>query len=150
MWRLKYQSIVAQRLKNVFIVLEGALNNMSKWICGNLHIDQTKYVTNSQVNIANNARKATNKLMKQGVNTDGVQCYNTNKESILLDLVTKSDIYDNYSYSSFVDWEIEKSPEAHLKKLEFNIDKPETGLKKIDFIINVNDNGIDDMNNEEC
>ena len=65
-----------------------------------------------------------------------------------MDLVPESNIHDNYSYSSCVDWEIEKTPEAHPKKLEFNIDKPETGLKKIDFNIIVNNNEIDDMNNE--
>ena len=90
-----------------------------------------------------------NKLINQGVNTHGVQYYNTYQESILLDLVTESDIYDNYSYASCVNWEIEKTPEAHPKKLEFNIDKPATGLKKIDFNINVNDDEIDDMNDKE-
>ena len=44
--------------------------------------------------------------------------------------------------------EIEKTPETHLKKLEFNINKSETDLKKIDFNINVSDNEIDNMNNK--
>ena len=101
------------------------------------------------MDITNNARKATNELINQGVNTNGVQCYNTHQESILLDMVTESDIYNNYSYISCYNWEIEKTPEAHPKKLESNIDKPETSLKKIDFIINVNDNEINDMNDEE-
>ena len=48
-----------------------------------------------------------------------------------------------------VDWEIEKSPATHPKKLEFNIDKPEAGLKKIDFNITVNDDEIDDLNNNK-
>ena len=87
--------------------------------------------------------------MNQGVKTEDVQCYSTHQESILLDIVTKNDIYDNYSYTSCVDWDIEKIPEAHLKKLEFNINTPETGLKKIDFNTNFNDDEIDDMNDEE-
>ena len=66
-----------------------------------------------------------------------------------MDLVTESDIYDNYSYTSCVDWEIEKTTEAHPKKLKFNIDKPETDLKKIDFNINSCDDKIDDINNKE-
>ena len=49
-------------------------------------------------------------------------------------------------YNSCVNWEIEKTPETHPKKLEFDIDKPEIGLKKIDFNIIVNNNEIDDMN----
>ena len=68
---------------------------------------------------------------------------------ILLDLVTESDIYNNYSYTPCVDWKIEKTPEAHPEKLEFNINKPGIDLKKIDFNINVKDDRIDDMNNEE-
>ena len=68
----------------------------------------------------------------------------------MLDLVTESHIYNNYSYASFVDWEIEKTPETHPKKLEFNIDKPETDLKKIDVNINVNDNEINDINIKEA
>ena len=68
----------------------------------------------------------------------------------LLNLVTESDIYDKYSYAPCVDWEIEKTPEFYLKKLEFNLNKPESYLKKIDFNINVNDNKIDDMNDKEA
>ena len=67
--------------------------------------------------------------------TTNDQYYNKHQKSILLDRVTKSDIYDNYSYTSCVFWEIEKTSETHLKKLEFNIDKPETGIKKTNKII---------------
>ena len=123
---------------------------MNEWICGNLHTDQIKYITDPQVHTTNNARRATNELMNQRVNIDGVECYNTHQELILSDLVTESDIYDNYSDASCVDWEIEKTPETHPKKLEFNVKKPETGLKKIGSNINVNDNEIDDMNDEEA
>ena len=141
--------IQSQRLMNVFTVLEGVLKDMSKWIRSNLHKDQTKYVTNSQVDTTNNVRRATDALINQGVNTDNVQCYNTHQESILSDVIIESDIYDNYSHTLCVDWKIEKTPEARSKKLEFNIDKPKTGLKKIDFNININDNEIDDMNSQE-
>ena len=102
---------------------------MIDWIHSNLHTNLIKYITDPQIHTTNNARRTTNELMNQGVNTEGVQCYSTHQESILSDLVTGSDIYDNYSYASFVDWEIEKTPEAHPKKLEFNINKSETGLK---------------------
>ena len=91
-----------------------------------------------------------NHLIKPEVTPDGIQCYNIHHESILSDLFTKSDIYDNDSYASYADWEIEKTPEANPKKLKFNINKPETDLKKIDFNINVNDDEINDMNNEEA
>ena len=119
---------------------------MNEWIHSNLHTDLIKYITDLQVHTTNNTRRATNELMNQGVKMDRVQEYNTNQESIILYLVTESDIYNNYSYASFVDWEIEKTPEAHPKKLEFNMDKPKTYLKKIDFNIIVNDNKINDMN----
>ena len=75
--------------------------------------------------------------------------YNTHQKLILLNTVTESDIYNNYSYTSCVNWEIEKTSETPLKKLEFNIDKPETGLKKIGFNITTNNNEIDDMNDDK-
>ena len=65
--------------------------------------------------------------MNQGVYTRGVQCYRSHQESILSNIVTESDIYENYSYAPCVNWEMEKTPETHPKKLEFNINKPETG-----------------------
>ena len=65
-------------------------------------------------------------------------------------MVTENDIYDNYSYVSIADWEIKKTLEAHLKKLEFNIDKPEIDLKKVGFNMNVIDNEINDKNYKEA
>ena len=47
-----------------------------------------------------------------------------------------------------MNWEIEKTSEIPLKKLEFYIDNPETGLKKTDFNIITNYDEIDDMNND--
>ena len=78
----------------------------------------------------NNVIQITNELIKQEVKPDVIQCYNIHHESILLDVYTESDIWDNYSYVSYVDWEIEKTPEANAKKLEFNVDKPEIDLKR--------------------
>ena len=68
---------------------------------------------------------------------------------IISNIVTESDIYDNYSYTSCVNWEIEKTSETHPKKLEFKINKTETDLKKIDFNIIANDNEIDGMNKKK-
>ena len=42
-------------------------------------------------------------LMKQEVKSDSIQWYNINHESILLDLFTNGDIYENDSYASWVD-----------------------------------------------
>ena len=100
----------SQRLKNICTVLEGVFKNINEWICNNLHTDSIKYITDPQVHTTNNTRRATNELMNQGVKTDGIQCYNTYQESIILDLVTESDTYNNYNYASRVDWEIEKTP----------------------------------------
>ena len=80
--------------------------NMNEWIHDNLHTDQIKCVTNSQVHTTNNARGATNELMNQGVNTAGIQFYNTHQESIILDIVTENNSYDSYSHTSCVDWKI--------------------------------------------
>ena len=68
---------------------------------------------------------------------------------ILLNIVTQSEIYDNYSYTSCVNWEIEKTPDTYQKKLKFDINRPEKGLKNIYFNISVNNNEIDDMNDDE-
>ena len=48
-----------------------------------------------------------------------------------------------------MNWEIEKTPETHPKKLDFNIDKPKIGLKKMDFNVIVNNDEIDGMNNDK-
>ena len=140
----------SRRLRNIVIVLEGDFKNMNDWISNNLHTNLIKYIIDSQMHTTNNTGRAINELMNQGVKIGSIQCYNTYQESILLDLVIESDIYNDYSYVSCVDWKIEKTSEAHLKKLEFNIDKSKTNLKKIDFNINVNNNEINDMNDEEA
>ena len=80
---------------------------------------------------------------------DRIQCYSIHHELILLDLFTNGDLYNNDSYTSYVDWKIEKTPETDLKKLEFNINKPKTDLKKIEFNINVNNDAINGMNDKE-
>ena len=123
---------------------------MGDQIRGNLHTELIKYITDSQVHTTNNTIQVTNEMMEQEVKPYGIQCYNIHQESILVDVFTESDIYNNYSYASFADWEIEKTPEANPKKLEFSINKPETDLKKIDFNINVSDDEINDMNNKEA
>ena len=99
---------------------------------------QDNYTTNSLVHAATDVRIVNDKPPNQGVKTANNQCHNTHQESILTNTVTESDIDNNYTYTSRNNWEIEKTPEIHLKKLEFSIDKPETDLKKIDFNINVN------------
>ena len=88
------------------------------------------------------------KLTNQGVKTTNDQYYTTHQTLILLNIVAENDIYGNYSYTSCVNWEIEKTPETPQKRLEFNINKPETGLKKKDFNIIPNSNEIDDMNDD--
>ena len=68
---------------------------MNDWMSNNHHSDLIRYITDSQVHTTNNARRGTNELMNQGVKPDGIQYYTTHQESILLDLVTESDIYNN-------------------------------------------------------
>ena len=127
----------------------GVSKKIKGGICGSLRNDQINYTTDSQVDTTTNARMETNELMNQGVYTRGVQCYSSHHESIILNIVTENYIYNNYSYASFVNWEIEKTPKTHPKKLEFDIDKPETGLKKIDLNIIANNDEINDMNDDK-
>ena len=133
----------------MFTILGGVSKNMKKWIHGNLCTDQIKDTTGSQVHTTINARIATNELMNQGVDTRDVLCYSSHQELILSNIVTESDIYDNYRYISCVNWEIKKTHETHPKMLEFNIDIPETGLKKINFNIITNNDEIDDMSDNK-
>ena len=111
----------------------------------NLCNDQANYNTNLLIPATTEARIMNDKSSNHGVKTADNQCHSIHQESSLSNTVTESDIYDNYSYTSHINWEIEKTPETHSKKIEFNIDKPETGLKKIDFNIITNNDEIDDM-----
>ena len=119
---------------------------MIKWLDISLPTDLNNYNTDHQEHTTNDTRRAKNKLIDQGMKTANVHYYNTDQESIILNIVTESDIFNNYSYNSCVNWEIEKTPETRPKNLEFGIDKPETGLRKIDFNIIVNNDEINDMN----
>ena len=120
---------------------------MTKWLDNSsLHTNLTKYINDHQEHTTINTRTAKNKLINQGPKTADTQYYIKHQESILLNIGAESDIYDNYSFTSCDNWEIENTPETHSKKLEFNINKPETGLKKIDSNIIVNNNEINDMN----
>ena len=115
----------------------------------NLCITQTIYTANLLIPATTKARTMKDKPSNQGVKTANDQFHNTHQELIILNTVTESDIYDNYSYTSRINWEIEKTPKAHSNKIESNINKPETGLKKIDFSIITNNDEINDMNNDK-
>ena len=81
----------------------------------NLRIDQANYATKSQIHITTDARIANNKSTNHGVKTADNQYHNIHQELILSNTVTESDIYDNCSYTLCINWEIEKTPEIHLK-----------------------------------
>ena len=66
---------------------------------------------------------------------------------ILSNTVTESNVYTNYSYTSHVNLEIEKTSETPSKK-EFYTENPETSLKKTDFNIITINNEINDMNDD--
>ena len=72
---------------------------------------------------------------KQEVTLASIQFHKIHHESILLDLFSDNDLYDNDNYAFDADWKIGK--------------KPETDLKKIVFDINVNNNEINDLNNKD-
>ena len=84
---------------NVSAILKEVLKNMIEWMDISLLVDLTNYNTGHQEHTTNNTRRAKNKLINQGVKITNVQYYNTDQELILLNTVTESDIYDNYSYN---------------------------------------------------
>ena len=75
--------------------MKGALKNVINLINYDIHTDVIKYITNPKEHTISNAQKGKNELINQGVNAASVQYYNTHQESILLNIVTESDIYDN-------------------------------------------------------
>ena len=138
--------IQSRRLKVILVILGVVYDNTKDWIRINLHTDQVNYDNKSQAYTTTCVRTTSRKSINQGVEITDDQCHNIQQECILSNTVTENDIYDNCSYTSCINWEIEKTPETHSKKLEFNIDKPETSLKKIDFNIINNFDEIDDKN----
>ena len=68
---------------------------MIEWLNISLHTDLIKYNADQQEYTTNDTRKAKNELINQGVKTAGVQYFNTYQESILSNIVTECDIYDN-------------------------------------------------------
>ena len=126
-----YQLIIRYgRFKKTSITLQRVIKNKIEWFNSDPNLILTTY-----------------KLINQGLNTFNHQYYNTHQKLILSNMVTKNDIYNNYSYTSCVNWKIEKRSDTPLKKLEFYIDNPEKGLKKTDFNIITNKDEIDDLYN---
>ena len=109
------QIIQSQRFMKVSTILKGVLKNMVKWLNISLPTNLTNYNTDHQEHATNDTRGVNYTLINQGVKTDIVKYYNTHKELILSNTLTESDIYNNYSYTSCVNWEIEKTPETHPK-----------------------------------
>ena len=130
--KISQQIIQSRRFKKASITLERVMKYVTKWLYSDPHFILTKY-----------------KLINQGVKINNNRYYNTHQKSILSNTVTESDIYNNYSYTLCMNWEIEKSSETPSKKIEFNINKPETGLKKSDFKIITNNDEIDDMSDDK-
>ena len=107
---------------------------MEEWISMNLCNNQANYNTNLLIPATTDARIVNDKPSNQGLKTADDQCHNTHQESILSNTVTENDIYNNYSYTSHTNWETEKTPETHLKKIELNIDRPVSGLSMLNSI----------------
>ena len=143
------QIIQPRRFKKASITLKRVLKNVTKCFDSDPHFSLTKYTNNYQEHSNIGTDKDGCKLINQRVKTTNNRYYNTHQKSILLNTVTESDIYNNYSYTSCVNWEIEKISETPSKKLEFNIKKPETSLKKTDFNIITNNDEINDMSNNK-
>ena len=119
---------------------------MIKWFNSNPHINLTKHISDCQEHRSNDTDKEKYKLINQEVKTTNDQYYITHQQSTLSNTVTENDIYNNYSYTLCMNWEIEKTSETPSKKLKFNINKPGTGLKMTDFNIVTKNDEIGDMN----
>ena len=91
------QIIQSRKIKKVSNGLKGVLKNMIKWLDSSLYTNLTKYITDHQKHTTNDTRKTKNELINQSVKIAHVQYYNIDQELILSNIVTESDIYDNYS-----------------------------------------------------
>ena len=94
------QIIQSQRFMKVSAILKGVLKNMIKWPDISLPTDLTNHNTDHKIHTTNDTRRVKNKLVIQGVKTTDVHYYNTYQESILSNIVTESNIYNNYSHNS--------------------------------------------------
>ena len=120
------QIIQSRRFKDILTILEVVSKNTKEWIRINLCTDQVNYTTKSQVHTTTNARIAKNKSINQGGKIADDQCHNTHQELILSNTVTESDIYNNYSYTSYNNWEIEKT--AKTAEILTRTDRPKRPL----------------------
>ena len=109
--------IQSQRLKTILAILGVVYDNTKVWLRNNLYTDQVNYDNKSQEHTTADVRTTSKKSTNQGVNTADNQCHNIHQESILSNTVIESDIYDNYSYTSCVNWEIEKTPETPFEEI---------------------------------
>ena len=72
---------------------------MIEWLNISLHTDLIKYVAVQQEHTTNDRRKTKNGLINQGMKTTNVRYYPTDQESILSNIVTENNIYDNYNHT---------------------------------------------------
>ena len=96
------QIIQSQRFKKISTTLKRVLKNMIKWFDSNAPINLFKCITHNQEHTNNDTGKEKEKLINQEVKTTNNQYYITHQKLILSYTVTKSDIYNNYSYTSSV------------------------------------------------
>ena len=86
-------------MKAILTILGVVYDNTKVWIHINLHIDQVNNDNKSQVHTITDVRTTNNKSTNQGMEIADDRCHNIQQESILSNIVTESDIYDNYSYT---------------------------------------------------
>ena len=75
---------------------------MIKWLDISLPKDLTNHNTDHREHTTNNTKRSKNKLVNQGMKAIKVHYYNTDQELIISNIITESDIYNNYSYNSCV------------------------------------------------
>ena len=92
--------------------MKRVLKNMTELFNTDPHIILIKHIIDHGEHTNSDTNKDRYKLANQRVKTTNYQYYNTHQKSILSNTVTERDIYDNYSYTSCVNWEIEKTPET--------------------------------------
>ena len=90
------QIVQSRKFKAVSTFVNGAFENIVNWVHSNLHLDITNCTIGSHMSITEDAIQVMNIMKEQEVTPDGIQFHTIHHKSILLDLFTDNDLYDNH------------------------------------------------------
>ena len=82
--------------------MKGAIKDITECLNSNIYTYLIKDITDPQEHTTNDTRRVKSELINKRDETDNVQYYNKHQESIILNIVTENNVYNKYSYTSYV------------------------------------------------